>query len=637
MIFNENMQLCKEKYKNVWTYMDSNAASLAKESVEVKLAKNSLPNISLELNDKTVYLHSQYDPQNEAQKWIEPYLESVKSTKHVFFFGAGMGYHIQLLMSKYPAVNYTIYEPLPAVLFQLLKTKHISVFPLKRLMNIFVGGSVDFYIRHVLDNFSTDVLVIVNPAYERIFPDMTREFMALFKKYVKHKLMNLQTNVGYQQIWTYNVECNFLKILKSQNMISSKKQIFKDKPFVIVAAGPSLEDEYVHLKKIKDDGLAYIFAVGSANKALLANDIMPDAVVSYDPNYGNFEVFKEVFEQKIPLPIVFGSTVGLKTLEDYPGPMLHMFMNQDHLSPYFLEGDNFNKEDVITDAASVAVVALQLVSKLGAELIVLVGQNFSYRNHQYYANGVKYNQRPTYLKDAELSTLIEVEDVDGGVVFTQEAHNVSRRQMEQIIATIPQTTILNTTRGGARIAGAPFETLANIIRNRLTRKDIVNRTWYEGEPTEYDYKSLSAKMEEMKKHHDALDDLILQIAKTLKKLEAAAVGKQAKKTSTLLDQIGKLNRSLYANLYYLIFLEPMVKVQYDFFQKAILEINSIPNIIEKARAVIKPFGAFVLDCQKVMQENEPFYQLIMNNIQTFTAGKLNDHTEGGIQYEHAAD
>jgi len=629
MTFNENMQLCQEKFKNVSKYMENNATVLASELVQVTSARNSLPNISLEVQEKTVYLHSQYDPQNEAEKWIEPYLEQAKETKHIFFFGAGMGYHVKSLMSKFPSINYTIYEPLPAVLFHMLHARSLNELPLKRLTNIFVGGSADFYIRHVLDNFSTNILVVINPAYERIFPQLTKDFTELFKQNVRHKLTSVQTHLGYEEIWTYNVECNFIRILKSQNMIRSKKSIFKGKPIVIAGAGPSLEDEYAYLKKIKDEGLAYIFAIGSANKALLANGIMPDAAISYDPNFANFEVFKEVFQQKIPLPIIFGSTVGLKTLEEYPGPMLHMFMNQDHISPYFLQGDEF-KQEVIADAASVAVVAVQLANKLEAGLVILAGQNFSFRNKQYYANGIQYSQRPTHLTEAELVTLVEVEDVEGGTVLTQEVHNVSRRQMETVIAAMPHIEVLNTTRGGARINGASFAAMSDIIQTRLTEKDAVLSNWYEGEPTVYDYQGIDAKRKEMSEHHDALSDLILQIAKTLRKLETAAVSRHAKKTAALLDQIAKLNRNLYDNLYYQVFLEPMVKIQSDIFQKALLEINPIPNVIEKSRALIKPFGAFMLDCQKVMQSNEPFYQLLMNQLQSFMAGELEDQVEGSV-------
>lgn len=51
----------------------------------------------------------------------------------------------------------------------------------------------------------------------------------------------------------------------------------------------------------------------------------------------------------------------------------------------------------------------------------------------------------------------------------------------------------------------------------------------------------------------------------------------------------------------------MVKVQYDIFQKSLIDINQMKNNIQKARTIVKVFGAFILDCQHVMRDNEPFF------------------------------
>ncbi len=613
MIFSSNMGLCKEHYKNVWEYFDNLGDQFKNEPVEITQSKNGQTNISITMGEKTFHLHSQYNPTNEAEKWLETYIESAQKAKHIFFYGFGMGYHVDLLMSKLKPTPFTIYEPIPEVFFQFMQTKLLSDLPVKYLKNIFLGDSVDFFTRHFLDSYTSDVLIIVNPTYERIFPEITKNFTEIFKKNIKHKLMSLQTHLSYERVWTYNAECNFSKILKTQNMIREKKKYFEDKPVIIVAAGPSLEDEYENLRKIKQQGLAYIFAVGSANKALLSANIYPDAVVSYDPNLVNHEVFTEIIEGKISnIPLIYGSTIGFQTLELYPGPMLHMFMSQDHISLYYLS--DFDNEEVIADSASVAVVAVQLARKLGANLVVLVGQNFSFRNQQYYANGVSYNLRPTHLTEEEKSILVKVEAVDGGEVLTQEVHNVARRQMEQVIAEMPNIPVINSTKGGAKIQGAVYEHLSDVIQNKL-KTSIVNKDWFQGERTIHDKRYMDTQKSEMMTQHENLDKLVIHIVKNIKKLEAAAATFNVKKTSEIIDQIAKQNGELYTNLYYKVYLEPMVKVQYDIFQKSLVEINQIKNVIQKARAIIKTFGAFILDCQHVMRDNEQFFQLMMKHIE----------------------
>lgn len=76
------------------------------------------------------------------------------------------------------------------------------------------------------------------------------------------------------------------------------QKAFEGKPAIIVAAGPSLSEEFEHLKFIKENGLAYIFSVGSAINALIEHGIYPDAACTYDPKERNQNVIRIIKDRE---------------------------------------------------------------------------------------------------------------------------------------------------------------------------------------------------------------------------------------------------------------------------------------------------------------------------------------------------
>lgn len=180
--------------------------------------------------------------------------------------------------------------------------------------------------------------------------------------FFKNEKNKIVTSFSFQKRWTINAIKNFPTIVKTPNILKDvERSQFKDKSAIIVAAGPSLNEEFENLRQIKDKGgLAYIFSVGSAINSLIdQGGIYPDATCTYDPQERNQMVIQKVKDKNITnIPLIFGSTVGYETLDDYNGPMLHMFTSQDTLAPPFLlrEVDDFK---VVYDAPSIAVVTYQ--------------------------------------------------------------------------------------------------------------------------------------------------------------------------------------------------------------------------------------------------------------------------------------
>ncbi len=132
---------------------------------------------------------------------------------------------------------------------------------------------------------------------------------------------------------------------------------------------------------------------------------------------------------------------------------------------------------VVYDAPSIAVVTYQLLTNLGFENIYLVGQNLSYQNNRRYAKGIEY--------DNEISTekkLLSIKDVNNDDIWTDDGYNRMRLQLEAYIKATSNVNVYNTTKKGAKITGAPFIPLQEVIDKHFVHDQQVNHRWYETDP-----------------------------------------------------------------------------------------------------------------------------------------------------------
>ncbi|NRF93656.1 motility associated factor glycosyltransferase family protein [Paenibacillus frigoriresistens] len=613
MMLNRNLDKLRRSKENIYNFVAERIDQWSNEPLCISTARNGMLTLKLKAENKEVYFHSQYDPQNEAERLLEKYSSELEGAKHVLFYGFGLGYHIDAIVKKYKQISYTIYEPYPAVILHALTSMDYESLHLNKAEDIYLEDHVDYYVNNFVTKITEDVVIIALPVYERLFENQYKVFLEKFRFYLEQQRTAIGVNYHFERLWIINSECNFNKIMRTPSIIRECEGILEDKTAIIVAAGPSLQEDIETLRAIKNEGAAYIFAVGSANKALLAEQLYPHAVCSYDPSLYNHNVFEEIITQEIKdIPLIFGSTIGFQTLEKYPGPMLHMITSQDKISSFYFGGDDLLGEgqyEVVSDAPSIAVVTLELLQKLGCKRIVLVGQNFAFKNNQYYSKGISYSYRGTELTEGEANDTVEVESVYGDMVLSNIHHAASKRQMESYISRMEDVDIINATRGGAKISGTRFMPLEE-VRDAYFKPNVVDENWYNVKPTQYDSDHLNEKFEKMKKDHSRLDIQMRDVVRLIKQLETTALMKDIKRVQTLFAKFEKINRDIYGNLYYQYCIQPMVRVQFAIFQKALAEIQKTTDVLKKAKLVVQHYGSYILACQHAVRDNEQFYQVM---------------------------
>ncbi|MFO1444424.1 DUF115 domain-containing protein [Bacillus sp. Bva_UNVM-123] len=602
----ENEIYLKRNFPNLYqSLIENNVDTLHVKLIESKTGQST---IQYYIEGGALLVHSKYDPEKEAIKFIDSFSEEVKNYEHVLFYGIGLGYHIEEFMKRHPEYLFSIYEPKIEIFQMFTNTSSINQFPVHRLKDLVVEQSREQgkrFLNRFIHEIQERVLLIVLPSYKQIFKEEYRAFFEDFKEAVASKRKEYYVDRAFSVRWTLNSLINFPKTIQTPNILNGKyKEYFKDRPLIIVSAGPSLEEEYDNLRNIKENKLAYIFAVGSANKALIAKNIMPDAVCTYDPQDYNYNVFATIIEQGIKtVPMIYGTSVGYETLNMYPGPKLHMITSQDTISPYYLKNVDGSKLDFVDDAPTIAAVTFQLAAKLGCNPIIFVGQNLAFKNEQFYAKDVNYKKtnRPIDLNAEDKKEVLLVEDVVGNAVETNHSFNNMRIFLEIQIKKFPHIETINSTKGGAAISGTTFKMLEQLIHESLT-KPVVDDDWYLQKNNQYDKKSLLNRIERTEKSIFDFWSLYKEIRSLIDAMNKNISLKNINKLSKLVLKFDKIIRKIITNESYSSFVQPINRSEFQALSIRTANIRRQTNEIERAKYIIDSFVPYLQRCKSIMEE-----------------------------------
>ncbi len=615
MISTENADIIKIRFPGVWQALEELGELPATGGqFAVTAAKNGQPTLSLTKDDRTYYLHSAYNPEEEAGRLaarIREELGEAHGYKHLFFYGVGLGYQIEAFTRAFPDLPFTVYEPHPEVFRYYLATKPLSVLPLQDLEGLHVGQSPAATARFLAEyaaRLQGETLFVALPAYERLFPEEFKEFATVFRDVLAGARTALRTTYAYEKKWTLNSLANFQQLLKTPNILDNAvKKHFHGKPALIVAAGPSVHEEIEKIRYIKENGLAYIFSVGSGINPLLNAGIHPDAACTYDPKKNIF-VFRKVIDKKITtIPLVFGSSVGPDIFPDYPGPMLHMIMDQDTVARFFLRFANAEEPEIIQDAPTIAIVTLQLLAKLGVEPVIFAGQNLAYKDGLVYAEGIPYYNPKLTEKKQKAAFLVE--DVYGGQVYTNEGLDMMRRNMEYFISRYPGREFINTTKGGAKIKGAAFQPLEQVIKEHLTTCVVEKDWWVRAAETAavYDRGYIRRQLARMNGELVEMKGLLRKFEENFRLLAKLAPGNDTGRLEQLFLKFDKDLKKLLKNQFYQVFLKPMMRVELEMLGRKNQGIRFEPDPVVKARMIREEYGRVIDGFQRELENLEPLY------------------------------
>lgn len=606
-MLNDNIDYLSDRFPYTLKALQNMEDKLKAQPVLVETAKSGEPTLKRQKDGREYYIHSKYNPVQEAEKFVAQF-QDVDKYKHVFFYGVGLGYHIELFLRKYPHVSASIFEPDPAIMYKYLSTRSLSSLPLNRVCYLVTNSSLSDVQQFLLEfaTFLKDekIFFVILPSYERIFKDEYKSFVTMLREAIARKRLATNAEYFYEKKQTVNSVKNLKQLISTANIFQVERKLFQNKPAIIAAAGPSLTDELDQLKVIKENGLAYIIAVGSGLGPLLKKGIIPDAVCSYDAN-NNYITLAPVYKGNIQnVPLLFGSFIGLEQLPEYPGAKFHFLMADDQIARYYLPSFEGEKERTIPSHPTVSGIALEILYRLGCNPIVFVGQNLAYKNNRSYAEGINvYNK--LYDQRLQEGGLI-VESVDGGEVYSNEDFNYMRYCLEVSIGSKQDCEIINSTKDGAKIAGASFIALGQLVKERFKCRE-VEENWTNSINVTFDFSDIKKRQIQMDADYASFKKYLDQVERLMKQIERCTVQKNKVQLKNSINQFDQVLKKTLNNRFYAVFLKYMEKVELELLAKKMDEIRFEADMIIKGRKVLDHYGAFFVTCRKDLQTLEPYY------------------------------
>ena len=606
-------------------------------AVEVIESKLGVPALQVNIDGKNMMINSKYNPIQEAERFIDSLKDRIDEAEHVLFYGVGLGYHVRYFCETYPEKLVSTYEPIEQIAKICLKEQPITKFPNEKLEHYIVESNqhpLTKNMEELNELVHQKMLLIVLPVYERIFSEQTKKFGEALKSFFMAKGSNIVAASLFSKRWTLNALMNLPETFKHENIILHKKKFFKDKPVILVSAGPSLDEELENLRIIKEKGLAYIFAVGSAAKVLVQNDIFPDAMCTYDPQSHNHSVFKEIYEQGITnIPMIYATTVGFETLQFYQGPKLYFVTSQDQATP------RFHKEQipVISDAPTIALIMLQIFHALEVKKVYLVGQNLAFKKNLYYSEEIKrYDHEKKELTNSsiqaqDLLNSFEVEDVHGGKVMTNDSLNRMRLDIEMYIDFV-NIAVINTTNRGAAIKGAKFKPLQYFIEVELTKKVVVDKWW--NSLTREKTKELN---QAFKKKYKKELELFVQADEELENyfddLNQSLISIKENQVKQKLESLEKLFEEYQKNLFFLTTISPIAKLAFEKLKAEKKIMSKMDGSAVKVERTIQVYSGYQNSCRAFYRDLAPIItNLTLSELEKQSEIKSYGSTSGVFHY-----
>ncbi|MDR3332830.1 MAG: DUF115 domain-containing protein [Synergistaceae bacterium] len=246
------------------------------------------------------------------------------------------------------------------------------------------------------------------------------------------------------------------------NRIGSLGGHFGDRPFVCVAAGPSLDKNFKQLADVQDK--CVIVAADAVLRKLLKNGIRPHIVTVLERGMPTYDLFFADIVEEYPdecrdILLVAQSVCIPRISGRWPGPVCVVgknFVNMDMwLVRDILDGD------VLNAGTSVAHVNYGVASGYGASAIAIIGQDLAYgEDGNSHADGVGVG---TTVKLEGNPNLFLIPGALGGQVYTMDIWLGFLRLLEGFIKLSPNQAVYDCTEGGAYILGTKVTPLADFI------------------------------------------------------------------------------------------------------------------------------------------------------------------------------
>ena len=413
-------------------------------------------------------------PQPDASQSLDKDLEALKNKNQIemaicIFIGMGVDYHrLSKLILRQDLYKIIILEPDMDLFCLALDLSDLTPIFSSPKVEIFAGDIDWERYQAAINNKKIETNFLFN-ALNPLFqwkPDLYTDTRNRAKAFSVTAISSTGVLEKYGNVLFKNRFDN-LTLIREANTIDPLKDIFKNRPAIIVSAGPSLTNDMDRLKQAA--GKAVMIAADSATVPLLKNGITPDFVTCLD--------FRELNAEKLSPDIVSGSNFSLITTIT-SSPLVPKRLDWPHLFFCFQENDTqgwlFHALDVhhgFRPMLSVPMLSLQAAQYMGADPIILLGHDFALTSTQTdHAGGAVFSHG----WHTQQSKFIKIPGVDGRELNTLPHLLEFKQNFERMLEQADRNYI-NATSSGAQIRGTRILSLETAIHEHLLENIPVNQ------------------------------------------------------------------------------------------------------------------------------------------------------------------
>ena len=275
------------------------------DPIIVEAAKNGKPTAFA----GKLRIHSSYNPENEAEKFLKEHMENLRDGAIVVIIGAGLGYIDQKLQEILPQST-LIALHLDSKLYAKRISRKAASLKVKRWHP---ADSVDIetFLSRALPETSIAGLCILQwPPSLQIRQQVADNVQMALAKIIRRHTGNISCTAAFGRLWLQNSIRNFITTEFLCCPIRSKD------PVVLAASGPSLEEAIPLLRRHRAS--FRLWALPSSLAAISNANLSPDLVVATDPG-----MWARIHGRYLPANCPVAMPLSAAPLPDHAGaPML---------------------------------------------------------------------------------------------------------------------------------------------------------------------------------------------------------------------------------------------------------------------------------------------------------------------------
>jgi cytochrome c-type biogenesis protein CcmH/NrfG len=406
--------------------------------------------ITLQSGEK-VLLHNMEDPIGSAKRSAEK--QELKAADATILLGFGLGYLSRELAAKLEKMHpLLICEVDPAILKTALIHVDLTVVLDSDFIKILTGSEIPLqeWIQRLAGRFMTaDVEAISYEPSLRTNPEAYDRLKEISQKESRAILLNKNTTVRAGQKMMVNLLENFPKVIQSAG-VKHLQDVFKGRPAILVAAGPSLEKNVHLLREV--EGRAVIIAVDTALRLLLPLGIKPDIVTTIDFNKKNFQKFENVpIDQDVSL--VYHPGGYHESITAFHGPKFTYSKAPTRVHAWLME--YVEDKGQVPAGTTVAHLSFFLARYLGCDPIVMIGQDLAFPMNKIHAGDLS-------LWDINHNEMDVIEDIFGEPVGSMPSFKHAIYHFEKAFQDT-KAVVIDATEAGAKKKGAHVMRLRDVI------------------------------------------------------------------------------------------------------------------------------------------------------------------------------